>query len=107
MIEHLIKTIHKVRWTSRYIEFWFKEDLNKRNNYTDSQIDEFFQNESFDASMKLYDFFSSLEYFQIFSDVLTSGLENRKTIWKRSNYDTHWEFVGFVTEKRMVLIEKI
>lgn len=57
--------------------------------------------------MKTYDFLECLEHAGIFSDILNTGAKYLKTIWKRSQHNTHWQFVSLLNEKRIVLIEKI
>jgi hypothetical protein len=107
MAEHLIKTIHKVRVTSgKWTEFWFKEDLKKAESHH-AEIEIFSIQEGFHACMKTYMFLDVLEKEGIYSDVLTDGFKNRKTVWKMSEHGTHHEFVGMLKDTRIVLIEKI
>jgi hypothetical protein len=106
MSEHLIKTIHKVRVAGRYVEFWFKEDLRVVESYH-SEWERFSIQEGFHACIKTYDFLDILQQEGIYSDVLTDGLKYRKMLWKRSHYETHLEFVSFLNDTRIVLIEKV
>ncbi len=106
MSEHVIKTIHKIRIAGKHAEIWFQEDLESIESYH-TEIERFCILEGFHACMKTYQLLNLLEGEGIYSDVLTSGLKHRKTAWKRSKHDTHWEFVSFLGETRIVLIEKI
>ncbi len=107
MSETFIKTIHKVRVTKgKYTEFWFKEDLLNIEILTEK--DKWLEDGSWNACMKTYMLIEAMEKENILSDVLTTGLKNRKTIWKYgSPSKTGLEFVSFECETRMVLIEKI
>jgi len=106
MAERIIKTIHKVRVTpGKWTEFWFKEDLKPIEIY--NERDKFNANENFHACMKTYMFLNALEREGIYSDVLTDGFKNRKTVWEISQYGTHYEFVGMLKETRIVLFEKV
>jgi len=117
MSENLIKTIHKVRITEgKWTEFWFKEDLESTEIYNEQ--DSFNANESFHACMKTYSFLTMLgdegiNYNYLGDDISISNqkindeFKNRKTIWKRSQYDTHYEFVSMLKETRIVLFEKV
>ena len=107
MPNHHIKTIDRVNVSGKYIEFWFKEDLKKNINYNPTSEREKFVYESFHTCHKVYDFSELMEIEGIISHVLTNGLKGVKTIWERSLFDTHWEFVGFCNNTRIVLIEKI
>lgn len=105
MPEQFIKTIHKVRVAGNRVEFWFQEDLKTVEDHH-TEIERFIIQEGFHACIKLYMFIGILQEEEIYSDVLTSGLKHRKTVWKYSKHKTHLEFVSFLGETRIVLIEK-
>lgn len=105
MTEELIKTIHKVRNTGKWTEFWFKEDLVPSEIY--SERDRFNTDEGFHACMKTCTFIEMLQFEDLYSDVLTDGFKNRKTVWKMSEHETYYEFVGMLKETRIVLFEKV
>ena len=106
MPEHFVKTIHKVRTAGKYIEFWFQEDLKVVEDYH-NETERFCIQEGFHACLKTYQFIDILQDEGIYNDVLTSGLKHRKTVWKYSKHGTHLEFLSFLGETRIVLIEKI
>lgn len=103
-----IKTIKKIRVAGKYIEFWFEEDQKiLKNIEPTNERERFLINESFDGSYKMYDFIELLEIANLYGQILNTGLIGLKTLWKRSEYNTHYEFVDFLENTRLVLIEKV
>ncbi len=105
MPEHIIKTIHKVRVAGKYTEFWFKEDLQFVQPYH-NENERFCIEEGFHGCLMTYMLIEYLEKEELYNDVLMYGLKYRKTVWARSKYGTHWNFISFLNETRIVLIEK-
>ena len=106
MPEHFVKTIYKVRPAGKYLEFWFQEDLEVVEDHH-NETERFCIEEGFHGCMRIYEFIEILQQEGIYSDALTNGLKHRKTIWKYSKHGTYLEFVSFLGETRIVLIEKI
>jgi len=108
MSETIIKTIHKVRVSGRWVEFWFKENLSKDKNYK-SEWGEFIGEECFHACVKISKLFQVLnekENEPIREEMVAAKLKNIKTVWVHSHFKGNLEFVSFLEGVRTVLIEK-
>jgi len=102
----IIKTILRARVCDKWIEFWFKEDFIEAEIC--SENDRFIQNECFHACIKYGDFLKIISEENLEEEIFTYGLKNRKMIWKLRDVGYNYlEFVSFLKDIRIVLIEKI
>jgi hypothetical protein len=73
-----ILTINKVRFETKWVEFWFEEDFPRMSH-----------EKSYHLSTKSYILLDAINKAKIYDDVLTNGLKGKKTVWEELEYN--WE----------------
>lgn len=74
-----ITTIEKVRFTGKWVEYWFSEDSHAdENNVLD-----------YDESSKGYMLMDAISRADIYDDVISNGLKGRVLVWEKDDYNYH------------------
>jgi hypothetical protein len=75
-----ILTIDKVKFETKWVEFWFEEDHPRMSD-----------EKSYHLSTKAYILWDAIDKAKNYNDVLTNGLKGKKTVWEKLKYN--WELV--------------
>lgn len=82
-----IRTITRVSFSGKWVEFWYEESPKK-------------DTDSFDCCCKNYMFWNCIKTDKLYDDIITNGIKGHKMVWEKDDYN--WHPISFVSDKPLV-----